>query len=181
MLLSLPDLLDAVVVEVVIFHMACCWRCCPRPPWYWCYCPDSLYCRCSHLSCCFPRVSYCWLYCPAYMLSRGVWGINTRPDWGGGAVQYPLRFVEGSEKNCRAQRHRFMHTSCAIFCLFPENFVSRSSQVRSPGQVKRPYLLRSLWCYSSYSLWAITLKLSGYHKIMSGYKTHISSFFISVT
>ena len=42
-------------------------------------------------------------------------------------------------------------------------FVPRSSQVRSPGQVKGPYLLKSLWCYSSYSFWEMNMKLSGYH------------------
>ena len=44
------------------------------------------------------------------------------------------------EKNGGAQRHRF---GCIFLCIpfaaLPQNFYSRSSQIRSPGQLKRPY------------------------------------------
>ena len=66
----------------------------------------------------------------------------------------------------------FLHTLSTInFTPFSENFVPRSSQVSSPGQVKWPYVLRILWCYSSFSSWAINAKLSGYHSTINSYTT----------
>ena len=80
---------------------------------------------------------------------------------GGGAVETPLRFFEDSEK-LGARRHRFLHTLSAISsATFLKKIVSRSSQVRSPGQVKWPYLPKSLWCYGNYNFRVINIKLSG--------------------
>ena len=101
---------------------------------------------------------------------------NPRPD-GVVVVRTPLRFFEDSEKRRRTAPPFFGYLISHPFHTFPENVVHWSSQVRSPGQVKWPYFLKSLWCYCTYSFWAINMKLSGYHKAISSYKTYILFFF----
>ena len=73
----------------------------------------------------------------------------------------PSGFSSISKKNGGAERRRILHTYQRSFCTFSENFVPRSSQFRSPGQVKWPYLPKSLWCYRGYRFWAIIMKLLG--------------------
>ena len=46
------------------------------------------------------------------------------------------------------------------FCTLPKNFRSKSSQVRSPGQVKWPLLKKYLGDRRDYSFWGISMKLS---------------------
>ena len=77
----------------------------------------------------------------------------------------------------------FDHTNCFFaynfihqFRTLPENFSPRSSQVRSPGQVKWPYLKKYLGFRRDYSLWGINRKLSGVGKGVNAYKTFISEF-----
>ena len=47
---------------------------------------------------------------------------------------------------------------------------------RSLVMINWPYLIKSLWCYSSCSFWAINMKRSGYHKNISIHKTFIFDF-----
>ena len=61
--------------------------------------------------------------------------LNPRPD-GGGGVESPLRFFEDSEKRRRAAPLFFAYLISNPFQTFPKNYVPRSSQVRSPAQVK---------------------------------------------
>ena len=63
-----------------------------------------------------------------------------------------LRLFEDSEKTAARGAAVFAYLISYPFHTFPENFAPGSSQVRSPGQVKWPHFLKSLWCYSIYSL-----------------------------
>ena len=106
---------------------------------------------------------------------------NPRPA-GGGGLNTPLRFFEDSEKMAARSAAVFLipyqtlilHFFQKFGYLTSENFVPRSSRVRSPGQIKWPYLLKSLWYYSSYNSWTTNIKLSGYHRTANSYKTYVS-------
>ena len=75
--------------------------------------------------------------------------------------------------------------SAAVSCIpyfhqfrtLPENFSPRSYQVRSPGQVKWPYLKKYLGFRRYYSFWDINMKLSEVDKGISTYKMYVSDFF----
>ena len=66
--------------------------------------------------------------------------LNLRPGGGGSFWPHQLLFRK-QRKNGGAQRRRcFAYLFIHQFRTIPENFSPRSSQVRSPGQVKCPYL-----------------------------------------
>ena len=94
--------------------------------------------------------------------------INPRPD-GGVVGSPPSGFSRIAKKRRLAAPPFFAYLISHPFCTFSENFVPRS------GQVKWPHL-KSLWCYSSHIVWAINMKLSGYHKTINTYKPFISDF-----
>ena len=82
--------------------------------------------------------------------------IKSRLD---GRCEIPFGFQRWRKTEARSASF-WAYIFINYFRIMPENFVSRSSRVRSPGQVKWRYLQRSLWCYSSYSCWSINMKLS---------------------
>ena len=87
--------------------------------------------------------------------------------WGGGTS--PL-FFENSKKTWHSAPPFFAYIIINIFDNFPENFVTRSSQVRSPGYVKWPYLkkmLSTLATIFELSTWDLQIKLSVATKYIS--------------
>ena len=85
----------------------------------------------------------------------GLWDITPRPK----GVANPFSgFSRIAKERRRWTPEFFCHLVWHPFLTFPEYSVPRSSQVRSTGQVKWPYLMRSLCCYSGYSFWKINMK-----------------------
>ena len=114
MLLFLSDLLDVVVVEVAIFHMVCCWWCCPCLSQYWCYSPDLTWCRCSHLSCCCPHILCCWSYCPAWCPGYIMMTVTT-----------PVNKQNAWWSSCHSCQYCPSHMSCSWYCCHcPSRFLS---------------------------------------------------------
>ena len=105
---------------------------------------------------------------------QGLFYVNLRP--GGGHFDHPKWFFGSSGKTAV-----FAYLLIHQFRTLPENVCPRSSQVRSPGQVKWPHLKKYLGFRRGYSFWCINLKLSGVHKGISTHKTYISGYLISVT
>ena len=99
--------------------------------------------------------------------------LNPRPEARGGET--PSGFSRIG-KNDYAQRRCSLHTlSAIIYAPFLKNLTP--GHLRSGHQVRsRTLPPKSLWCYSGYSFWAINMKLSGYHKTISSYKTLIFDF-----
>ena len=121
----------------------------------------------------FLDISSLWIWRKSYYCKSMFLSFNPRPD---GVFERPPPVFPLSLKYIPYHPSFFPYLITHPFHAFPETFVPRSSQVRSPGQVKWSYLQESLWCYSSYSFWAINMKLSGYHKTISSYETYILDF-----
>ena len=68
------------------------------------------------------------------------------------------------------------HLILHLFRIGCQNFSSRSSKVRSPGQVKWPNLRENSSTSPCYIYWPIALKLSGFVRV-TGYKKCISRIF----
>ena len=97
---------------------------------------------------------------------------NPRPCWG----VTPCGFSKIAKKRRRSATV-FAYLINHHFRTFSENIVPKSSQVRSPFQIKWPYRLKSLRYYSGYSFGAINMKLPGYHKTISVTSKRISWIF----
>ena len=112
--------------------------------------------------------------------SAGQWRqcINLRPAGGGGVWTPPPPAVfRGWQENGGAQRRRvFTYLIPHLFVNFCESFDPGSCKVRSPGQVKWPYLTKTLQSRPSYSVWGKVMKLSEYYKVIDTYKMCILDF-----
>ena len=115
--------------------------------------------------------------CSIFPIGNGhVICVNPRP--GGGLLGPPPSGFSRIAKNGGVQRRLFVHffvsaiLSATILIFSPAHIMS-GHQVRwgDPTSQKR------LWCYSSCSFWAINMKLSGYDKTISSYKTFILDFY----
>ena len=99
-----------------------------------------------------------------------------RPAGGGGGCLSTPRGFSRIAKTRRREAPLFYTLSAINYAPF--------LKILSPGHLGSGHQVRSsdptswkkLWCYSSYSSWAINIKLSGYHKTINSYKTCSSDF-----
>ena len=103
-------------------------------------------------------------------------GYYPSPWWGGLFDPPPCGFSRIARKRRRAAPPNFAYLFPHQFCILCAKISPRWPKVRSPGQVKWPYLQKSLSLRQSYSSWAIDMKISGVSKGDSIYKTYISEF-----
>ena len=99
---------------------------------------------------------------------------NLRPA--GGCLITPCGISRIARKRRRLAPPGFQLPYPHLFGNFCESFDPGSCKVRSPGQVKWPYLTKTLQSRPSYSVWGTVMKLSEYDMVISTYKTYISDF-----
>ena len=96
---------------------------------------------------------------------------------GGGGVWTPPPPCGFSRIAWKRRRRRvFTYLIPHLFDNFCESFDPGSCKVRSPGQVKWPYLTKTLQSRPSYSVWGKVMQLSEYDKVIGTYKMYILDF-----